>query len=181
MKTFVGKTACLMCLLVPIVAIGCRSHSEPASHPDVEKAQPASKETPNSEPAKPEATAAPKSPPAEAANPEAASAAKPFRLGDLLQPFTPPPLAEIDKTAGWIDRPVLSGMDIMRKKQEAAGPPPVTVAQALNLRNNSAADNAKILGTLGRLAPPDDAGPLPIVPSAPACSVLYGFDSGFFM
>ena len=31
---------------------------------------------------------------------------KPFKLGDLIEPFTPPPLAEIDKTAEWIDQPV---------------------------------------------------------------------------
>lgn len=83
--------------------------------------------------------------------------AKPFKLGDLIAPFTPPPLAEIDKTAEWIDNPVQSGMEIMRKKQEAEGPPAVSVAEALKLRNTPET-NAKILGALSRLAPPDDAG-----------------------
>lgn len=87
-----------------------------------------------------------------------AGAAKPFKLADLIQPFTPPPLAEIDKTADWITNPVLSGMEIMRKKQEAAGPPPVSVTEALSLRNDSPENNAKILGTLSRLAPADGAG-----------------------
>ena len=49
-----------------------------------------------------------------------------------IAPFTPPPLAELDKTAEWIDHPVLSGMEIMRKKQEALGPPPVSVEEALD-------------------------------------------------
>ena len=56
---------------------------------------------------------------------------KPFKLGDLIEPFTPPPLAELDKTAEWIDNPVKSGMEMMRKKQEALGPPPVSVEEAL--------------------------------------------------
>ncbi|HEX3600415.1 MAG TPA: ABC transporter substrate-binding protein [Lacipirellulaceae bacterium] len=87
-----------------------------------------------------------------------ASAPKPFKLGDLIEPFTPPTLAEVDKTAHWIDGPVLSGMEIQRKKQAAAGPPPVSVAEALRLRYDGPESNAKILGTLGRLAPPDNAG-----------------------
>jgi peptide/nickel transport system substrate-binding protein len=86
------------------------------------------------------------------------AATKPFKLGDLLEPFTPPPLAELDKTAKWIDKPVQNGMDIMRKKQAAQGPPPVSVAEALKLRYDGPGNNAKILGTLGRLAPPDNAG-----------------------
>src|SRR5436190_12440510 len=60
--------------------------------------------------------------------------------------------------AGWIDNPVKSGMEIMRKKQEALGPPPVSVEEALKLRNDSPENNAKILGALSRLAPPDGAG-----------------------
>jgi len=84
--------------------------------------------------------------------------AKAFKLGDLIAPFTPPPLAEIDKTAEWVDNPVQSGMEIMRKKQEAQGPPAVSVAEALKLRNDSPENNAKIYGALSRLAPPDGAG-----------------------
>jgi peptide/nickel transport system substrate-binding protein len=86
---------------------------------------------------------------------ETAAAAKPFKLGDLVEPFTPPPLAEIDKTAEWIDNPLMDGMEILRKKQEKSGPPPVTEEQALALRNDSPENNKKILNTLGRLAPVD--------------------------
>jgi peptide/nickel transport system substrate-binding protein len=89
---------------------------------------------------------------------EDSAAAKPFKLGDLLEPFNPPPLAELDKTAGWVDRPVLSGMEELRQQQKAEGPPPVTVEEALALRNDSPEDNKKILDTLGRLAPADGAG-----------------------
>jgi peptide/nickel transport system substrate-binding protein len=86
------------------------------------------------------------------------AADKPFKLGDLIAPFTPPPLAEIEKTASWVDNPVLDGMELLRKRHEAMGPPPVSVAEALQLRNDSTENNAKILGTLCRLAPPDNAG-----------------------
>jgi peptide/nickel transport system substrate-binding protein len=89
---------------------------------------------------------------------ESPSTDKPFRLGDLLEPFTPPPLAELDKTAGWIDRPVLDGADVLRKQQESSGPTPVTVEEALALRNDSPQNNEKILGTLGRLEPQDGSG-----------------------
>ncbi|MEX0585821.1 MAG: hypothetical protein WD176_04215, partial [Pirellulales bacterium] len=83
---------------------------------------------------------------------------KPFRLGDLVEPFDAPPLAELDKTAEWIDRPVLDGSEILREQQAASGPPPVTVAEALALRNDSPENNEKIKATLGRLAPADGAG-----------------------
>jgi peptide/nickel transport system substrate-binding protein len=53
---------------------------------------------------------------------------------------------------------VKNGMEMMREKQAAMGPPPVSVEEALKLRNNSPADNAKIYGALSRLAPPDNAG-----------------------
>ena len=82
-----------------------------------------------------------------------AAATKPFKLGDLIESFTPPSLAELDKTAHWIDNPVLNGMEIQRKKQAAGRPPAVSVAEALRLRNDGPENNAKILGTLGRLAP----------------------------
>ena len=97
----------------------------------------------------------------DAAEPSSATdstAAKPFKLGDLITPFTPLPLAEIDKTAEWIDNPVLSGMEIMRKKQAAEGPPPASVAEALALHNDSPENNAKILNAVGRLAPEDGKG-----------------------
>ncbi len=87
-----------------------------------------------------------------------AAANKPFRLGDLVEPFDPPPLTEIDKTAQWIDRPVLDGAEHLRQQLAASGPPPVTVEEALALRNDSPENNEKIKATLGRLAPADGAG-----------------------
>ncbi len=86
------------------------------------------------------------------------AAAKPFKLGDLLEPFDPPSLEEINKTAEWMDRPVQDGKEVLRKKQQAAGPPPVTVQEALALRNDSPEANEKIVTTLGRLAPADGSG-----------------------
>jgi peptide/nickel transport system substrate-binding protein len=102
-------------------------------------------------------------PAAEAAAPAEATpkSDKPFQLGNQIEKFDPPSLADLDKTAQWVDRPVFSGADELRKQQEAAGPAPVSVKDALALRNNFPASNdanEKILKTLGRLAPADGAG-----------------------
>ncbi|MCA9238697.1 MAG: peptide ABC transporter substrate-binding protein [Planctomycetales bacterium] len=82
----------------------------------------------------------------------------PYEFANLLGPFDPPTLDELDATAGWEDQPVLDGMDIMREKQATEGDPPLPAEQALALRNNSPEDNEKIAKTLGRLAPADGAG-----------------------
>ena len=74
----------------------------------------------------------------------------------LLEPFSPPPLETIDREAKWIDRPVKDGLEMLRA-QQAQETPLVTVAEALALENQSAADNAKILSALGRLPGPDAA------------------------
>ena len=97
------------------------------------------------------------SPDASDAAADTSAAEEPFQLGNMLEPFEPPSLEELDKTAEWIDRPVLSGEEALRKKQEA-GEPPLWVEEALALRNDSPEDNEKILATLGRLAPEDGAG-----------------------
>lgn len=83
---------------------------------------------------------------------------KSFVLGDLIEPFDPPTLEEIDKTAEWIDQPVLDGMELMRKEQAEQGPAELSVEEALELRNHSDEDNEKLIRALGRLAPPDGAG-----------------------
>src|SRR5262245_19384318 len=67
---------------------------------------------------------------------EAAPTAKGFQLGNLIKPFTPPTLEEMEKSAEWIDKPVLDGSEVLRKKQEESGPTPVTVQEALELRND---------------------------------------------
>ncbi|MCA9229062.1 MAG: peptide ABC transporter substrate-binding protein [Planctomycetales bacterium] len=89
---------------------------------------------------------------------EVAAPVKPFVLGDMLEPFEPPTLEEIDATAEWIEQPVLDGMELMREEQAKQGEPQLSVEEALALRNNSPADNEKLIHTLGRLAPPDHAG-----------------------
>lgn len=79
---------------------------------------------------------------------------KPFVLGDLIQPFTPPTLEELDKTAAWIDQPVRDSMVLLRERQKGEKPL-VTVQEALKLKNDSQEANAKILSAMGRL-PADD-------------------------
>jgi peptide/nickel transport system substrate-binding protein len=146
MKSLSPNFAILPILLVLAAISSCRSSKTATSDSEKTKTEPAAATASASPAEKAPAIDEPKKPD------------KPFKLGDLIQPFTPPPLSEIDKTANWINNTVQSGMEIMRKKQEALGPPPVTAAQALSLRNDSNENNAKILGTLSRLAPPDNAG-----------------------
>src|SRR5262245_32057034 len=98
---------------------------------------------------------------AETATPVAQESDKPFQLGNQIEKFDPPSLADLEKTVQWVDRPVLDGLDELRKQQEAAGPPQVSVKDALALRNNFPAStdaNEKIIKTLGRVAPADGAG-----------------------
>ena len=94
-------------------------------------------------------------PAGETADAEASAEDKPFKLADLVEPFGPPTLAELDKTADWQDRPVLDGMDVLREQQDSEQPPPIPVEEALALRNTSDVENEKILNSLGRVAEPD--------------------------
>jgi peptide/nickel transport system substrate-binding protein len=89
---------------------------------------------------------------------ESAKSEKPeFVLGNAVKPFDAPSLEELNKLS-WTDGPVLDALDQIRQEQEKAGPPPVSVAEALELRNDSEENNEKILDTLGRVAPLDGAG-----------------------
>src|SRR5580698_1196881 len=62
----------------------------------------------------------------------------------LIEPFTPPTLAELDAKAEWNDQPVLDGLTLLKEKQ-AKEKPLATVAEALKLQNTSPQNNAKIL------------------------------------
>ena len=74
----------------------------------------------------------------------------PFKFGDLIEPFTPPTLAELDAKAEWVDRPVVDSLKLVRE-QQAKTKPLVTVPEALAIRNKTPADNEKIVSALGRL------------------------------
>ncbi len=142
-------------LLLLSCTLGCGS-KEPAApspppSPSTEASSEEQSEVPADRPAEPSAKEG-------AADAEPPAADVPFVLGDMLDPFDPPPLEEIEKTAEWEDRPVLDGMELMREHQKELGPPPLTAEQALALRNDSRETNAKIADTLGRLAPEDGAG-----------------------
>jgi peptide/nickel transport system substrate-binding protein len=70
--------------------------------------------------------------------------------------FEPPPLADLDRDAKWIDRPVRDGLELLQAEQ-AKQEPLCTTAEALALANDSPAANAKILSALGRLPEPGQA------------------------
>ncbi len=69
-----------------------------------------------------------------------------------LEPFEAPPLAEIDAKANWVEQRVKNGPQLAADYW-ASQTPGATVPEALGLTNNSAANNVKILGALGR--PPE--------------------------
>jgi peptide/nickel transport system substrate-binding protein len=70
--------------------------------------------------------------------------------------FEPPPLDRLQANATWIDRPVRDGLALLRAAQEKE-PMLATAAEALDLENESAEANAKILSALGRLPEGDAA------------------------
>jgi peptide/nickel transport system substrate-binding protein len=94
---------------------------------------------PKPEPSTPPATVAAAAPAAEAA-----------------EPFTPPTLADLDRDAKWIDRPVRDGLALLREEQRGQTVL-CTAAEALALKNDSDVANAKILSALGRLPEADQA------------------------
>ena len=73
-----------------------------------------------------------------------------FVLADLLQPFTPPPLAQLEAQVEWKPQPVLDAIELLRNRQ-AGETPAISVAAALEMRNDSPENNAVILSALGRL------------------------------
>ena len=77
-----------------------------------------------------------------------------FKLGDMIEPFTPPKLEELEKSVEWMDMPVLDSLQLMRERQ-AKETPLATAAQALQLKNDSPENNEKIKSALGRLAADD--------------------------
>lgn len=74
-----------------------------------------------------------------------------------LEPYDAPPLEELDAQVTWIDQPVVDSLQKLRDYYQDK-PPLVSVAQALSMRNNSPADNTKIVSAIGRPAPADGQG-----------------------
>jgi peptide/nickel transport system substrate-binding protein len=83
---------------------------------------------------------------------------EPFKFGDLIKPFTPPPLAELDKTAHWQNQPVVDALARLRAYKKEHEPPLVSVKEALSMRNTSPEANRKILSALSVLAPENGKG-----------------------
>ena len=60
--------------------------------------------------------------PAEGAAPTASADAGDFILADLLEPFTPPPLAELETGVEWEAQPVQDALELMRERQSGETP-----------------------------------------------------------
>ncbi len=69
----------------------------------------------------------------------------------------PETLAELSEQVEWEDQLVLDAIELLREERKQS-PPAVSVAEALEMRNDSPEANANILDALGRLAPPDGSG-----------------------
>ena len=78
-----------------------------------------------------------------------------FQLGNMLAEFTAPTLAELDqqveRSGGWQDGLIINSLEWLRQKQQDE-PVLATVEEALNLKNDSNENNAKIKNALGRVA-----------------------------
>src|SRR5436190_1728068 len=85
MKSFRPSLAILPSLLVLAALTSCRSSEKPANEADKTKSEPVAASTPAANLDQP-------SPPDETKQPEKNA---PFKLGDLIQPFTPPKLEEL--------------------------------------------------------------------------------------
>lgn len=73
-----------------------------------------------------------------------------FVLGNLIEPFDPPTLDELNDKVQWEDSPVVDSLKRLREFQ-AEQPDIATVEEALELRNDSPENNEKIKRTLGRV------------------------------
>jgi peptide/nickel transport system substrate-binding protein len=82
---------------------------------------------------------------------------KPFQLGDMIEPFEAPPLADLEAKVEWTASPVVDAMERLRETKKSE-PPLVTVDEALAMRNDSPESNQKILSALSMLAPSDGTG-----------------------
>lgn len=69
--------------------------------------------------------------------------------------FDPPTLEELDKKVEWTKYPVLSSIDLLRKKL-AKIKDPIPSQEAVEMTNQSNSDNAAILRSLGQLPTADD-------------------------
>ncbi len=96
-------------------------------------------------------------PPSElTASPEVRQEPLPVVESHSLDPFDVPKLADLDKEANWIDRPVRDGLVLLREsqsKEKVLG----SVESALAISNNSTESNDLILSALGRLPVEDEA------------------------
>ncbi|MEN1679536.1 MAG: ABC transporter substrate-binding protein [Planctomycetota bacterium] len=73
-----------------------------------------------------------------------------FKLGDMLEPFDPPKLEELNATAEWVDRPVVDSLAQLLELQ-ASEPEPPTEAEALALKNDTPGANEAIRRAMGRV------------------------------
>lgn len=67
----------------------------------------------------------------------------------LLEPFDPPTLEELNAEVTWEDQPVVDAME-RYLAYKAENPPELSVEEALQLQNDGADDNEKILAALGQ-------------------------------
>ncbi len=133
------QLCCLGFAIFLLAASGCWSHQGAEAPPPAVKQSPAASAADASSTTPPESSAS------------ATQQAEPSAVEQPpAEPFNPPTLEELDKTAEWEDRPVLDALKHLREDL-AKTKPLVSVADALALKNNGPEDNAKILSVLGRL------------------------------
>jgi peptide/nickel transport system substrate-binding protein len=131
----------LACLLVWASFLGCGSSDTPTSN-NTNSGTTDAKRTETSEKT------------GETTGNKEAAPSGPFQLADLVKPFDPPKLEDMEKTVEWVDRPVIDSLALLREHL-AKSEPPLSPAEALKLRNDSPENNDKIVKSLGRLSASD--------------------------
>ncbi|MFO0820793.1 MAG: ABC transporter substrate-binding protein [Pirellulales bacterium] len=139
----------LLAVIAVLTGCGGSSTPEPQAGSSAEGPASGAKEVPA------ESGSGEKSPAAIAESEKKPKEKGPFKLGDLVDPFDPPTLEEIEKTAEWVDLPVVDSMALLRDEYWKDRPAPKPLTEVLALRNSTAETNETILNTLGRL-PADD-------------------------
>lgn len=130
--THPGSLLVVLCLVVPACLAGCNGGSTP---PETGSTTGAS-DRPGGD--KPAADPAPASGSQQASAPEV-----------LVEPYDPPPLAELDAKAEWIDQPVGDSLALW-KEELSKSKPLASAEEALGLKNTTNENNAKIVSAMER-------------------------------
>jgi hypothetical protein len=114
LPSFMRQESLLLALFIALVTIGCSSKTEqPSLPPKADADQPQDDST--------------------SAEEESPTDLGPVVLGNMVEPFDPPPLEELIASHEWQDRPVVDSMKRRREHQTTVPAPKLSAKEALAL------------------------------------------------